>query len=62
MQRGPFSQFPDSLDPALSLIPYHGDLGLDDGKPQSVYELDKSRLKRLQEHRPLARRRSSASS
>ena len=44
MQRGPFSQFPDSLDPALSLIPYHGNLGLDDGKPQSVYELDKSRL------------------
>jgi cytochrome c biogenesis protein len=44
MQRGPFSQFPDALDPALSLIPYHGNLGLDDGKPQSVYELDKSRL------------------
>jgi cytochrome c biogenesis protein len=45
MQRGPFSQFPDALDPALSLIPYHGDLGLDSGKPQSVYELDKAGLK-----------------
>ena len=45
MSRGPFSQFPDALDPALSLVPYHGDLGLDSGKPQSVYQLDKSKLK-----------------
>jgi cytochrome c biogenesis protein len=44
MSRGPFSQFPDALDPALSLVPYYGDLGLDSGKPQSVYQLDKSRL------------------
>jgi cytochrome c biogenesis protein len=44
MQRGPFSQFPDALDPVLSLVPYHGDLGLDAGTPQSVYSLDKSRL------------------
>jgi cytochrome c biogenesis protein len=44
-QRGPFSQFPDALDPVLSLVPYHGDLGLDDGTPQSVYALDKSGLK-----------------
>ncbi|QNN54997.1 cytochrome c biogenesis protein ResB [Nocardioides mesophilus] len=45
MARGPFSQFPDALDPVLSLVPYSGDLGLDDGKPQSVYQLDKDRLK-----------------
>ncbi len=45
MARGPFSQFPDALDPVLSLVPYHGDLGLDAGKPQSVYELDKTHLK-----------------
>jgi cytochrome c biogenesis protein len=45
MARGPFSQFPDALDPVLSLVPYHGDLGMDDGTPQSVYELDKSGLK-----------------
>jgi cytochrome c biogenesis protein len=45
MSRGPFSQFPDALDPALSLVPYHGDLGLDSGKPQSVYQLDKTKLK-----------------
>ena len=44
-ERGPFSQFPDDLDPVLSLVPYHGDLGLDDGTPQSVYALDKAGLK-----------------
>jgi cytochrome c biogenesis protein len=45
MERGPYSQFPDALDPVLSLVPYHGDLGLDDGRPQSVYSLDKDKLK-----------------
>ncbi len=44
MQQGPFSQFPDALDPVLSLVPYRGDLGLDSGVSQSVYTLDKSRL------------------
>ena len=44
MRRGPFSQFPDALDPVLSILPYHGDLGLDSGKSQSVYELDKDKL------------------
>ncbi|HET9858582.1 MAG TPA: cytochrome c biogenesis protein ResB [Nocardioidaceae bacterium] len=44
MERGPFSQFPDALDPVLSILPYHGDLGLDDGQPQSVYELEKDEL------------------
>ena len=45
MARGPFSQFPDALDPVLSLVPYRGDLGLDDGRPQSVYQLDKDDLR-----------------
>jgi cytochrome c biogenesis protein len=45
MARGPFSQFPQPLDPVLSLLPYHGDLGVDGGEPQSVYELDKDQLK-----------------
>jgi cytochrome c biogenesis protein len=40
MDRGPFSVFPDALNPAMSLLAYHGDLGLDDGVPQSVFELD----------------------
>jgi cytochrome c biogenesis protein len=44
MSRGPFSQFPDALDPVLSLVPYHGNLGLDSGQPQSVYALDKTKL------------------
>jgi cytochrome c biogenesis protein len=44
MDRGPFSQFPDDDDPVLSLVPYRGDLGLDSGEPQSVYQLDKDRL------------------
>ena len=45
MARGPFSQFPDALDPVLSLVPYHGNLGLDAGTPQSVYSLDKTGLR-----------------
>ena len=44
MERGPYSQFPDAIDPVLSLVPYHGDLGLDSGEGQSVYALDKSDL------------------
>ncbi|MBA2465550.1 MAG: cytochrome c biogenesis protein ResB, partial [Nocardioidaceae bacterium] len=42
--RGPFSQFPDKLDPVLSLTPYSGDLGMDTGSPQSVYELQRDGL------------------
>ena len=30
---------------ALASVPYHGNLGLDSGKPQSVYTLDKARLR-----------------
>lgn len=41
---GPFSAFPDAKNPALSLLAYQGDLGLDGGVPQSVYSLDKSGL------------------
>ncbi len=44
-QRGVFSAFPDALNPGLSLRAYTGDLGLDDGLPQSVYELDTDRMK-----------------
>jgi cytochrome c biogenesis protein len=42
---GPFSAFPDAKNPALSLLAYQGDLGLDSGVPQSVYALDKDHLK-----------------
>ncbi|KOG28516.1 cytochrome c biogenesis protein ResB [Streptomyces resistomycificus] len=39
------SQFPALLNPVLNLEAYHGDLGVDAGIPQSVYQLDKSHLK-----------------
>jgi cytochrome c biogenesis protein len=45
VQSGPFSQFPDDLAPALVLTPYHGDLGISSGQSQSVYALDKAKLK-----------------
>lgn len=48
MEAGPFSRFPDALDPVMSLLPYSGDLGLDTGEPQSVYALDKDQLEVLQ--------------
>ena len=44
METGPVSRFPDALDPVLSILPYRGDLGLDTGESQSVYELDKEEL------------------
>ncbi|MGI9157939.1 MAG: cytochrome c biogenesis protein ResB [Marmoricola sp.] len=42
---GPFSAFPDAKDPEVSMLAYQGDLGQDTGAPQSVYVLDKSRMK-----------------
>ncbi|MEU6555695.1 cytochrome c biogenesis protein ResB [Streptomyces sp. NPDC046915] len=39
------SQFPALLNPVLNLEPYHGDLGVDAGIPQSVYQLDKTHMK-----------------
>ncbi|KMS72658.1 cytochrome C biogenesis protein [Streptomyces viridochromogenes] len=39
------SQFPALLNPVLNLEAYHGDLGVDAGIPQSVYQLDKKNLK-----------------
>lgn len=41
----PYSSFPGPDNPVLSLIAYHGELGLDTGLPQSVYVLDKTQLK-----------------
>ena len=41
---GPFSAFPDARNPALSMLVYKGDLGLDNGEPQSVYTLRKQGL------------------
>jgi cytochrome c biogenesis protein len=47
MATGPFSAFPDAKNPALSMLVYAGDLGMDNGVPQSVYALDMSGLKQV---------------
>ncbi|HET7173092.1 MAG TPA: cytochrome c biogenesis protein ResB [Nocardioidaceae bacterium] len=56
----PFSAFPGPDNPILTLVGYHGNLGLDSGAPQSVYVLDKTHLKRIpgtgSSARPLALR------
>lgn len=41
---GPRSAFPAARDPAVFLTAFVGDLGLDSGRPQSVYQLDRSRM------------------
>ncbi|CUR54494.1 ResB-related putative cytochrome C-type biogenesis protein [metagenome] len=46
----PYSAFGNALDPRVSLLAYAGDLGLDDGVPQSVYSLRKDGVELL--HRP----------
>ncbi len=41
------SAFPAAENPAVSLIAYAGNLGMDSGPPQSVYELDTAAMHRL---------------
>ncbi|GAA2422122.1 cytochrome c biogenesis protein ResB [Streptomyces glaucus] len=43
------STFPALLNPMLALSAYHGDLGVDSGIPQSVYQLDKKNLKEFKD-------------
>ncbi|MFF4250853.1 cytochrome c biogenesis protein ResB [Streptomyces sp. NPDC001663] len=43
------STFPALLNPVLNLTPYHGDLGVNSGIPQSVYQLDKSHMKEFKD-------------
>jgi cytochrome c biogenesis protein len=45
--QGPYSAFPDALNPQLFLTVYTGDLGLSGGVPQSVYTLDKTDLEQV---------------
>lgn len=47
--RGPHSSYPALDYPALILNAYHGDLGLDSGLPQNVYQLDDSHMKQFKE-------------
>ena len=42
-----FSAFGRAVDPMVSMLVYTGDLGMDDGVPQSVYSLDKSKTTML---------------
>ena len=44
---GPHSTFPAPDDPAVFMSAWDGDLGLDSGRPQSVYKLDTSHMQRL---------------
>ncbi|WBO64578.1 cytochrome c biogenesis protein ResB [Streptomyces camelliae] len=43
------SQFPALLNPLLAVNAYHGDLGVDSGIPQSVYQLDKTHMKEFKD-------------
>ncbi|MBV1938421.1 cytochrome c biogenesis protein ResB [Streptomyces sp. BV286] len=43
------SQFPALLNPVLNLAAYHGDLGVDAGLPQSVYQLEKKNMKEFKD-------------
>jgi cytochrome c biogenesis protein len=42
--QGPHSTFPALDYPALILTAYHGDLGVDSGLPQNVYQLDTKKM------------------
>ncbi|GAQ59358.1 cytochrome c biogenesis protein ResB [Streptomyces acidiscabies] len=43
------SAFPALLNPIMNVVGYHGDLGVDSGIPQSVYQLDKSHMKEFKD-------------
>ncbi len=45
---GPYSQFPDWLNPKMALLAYYGNLNMDSGRPQSVYTIDKTNLTKFQ--------------
>lgn len=45
--KAPVSAFPAAANPLLGLFAYSGDLGLDDGTPQSVFILNKDKLKQF---------------
>ena len=46
-KRGAFSSFPEVLDPRLLVSVWMGNLGLDNGTPQSVYRVDTSKMVRI---------------
>jgi len=42
------SGFPAARDPSVTLLAWRGDLGLDSGRPQSVYSLQTARMRRFE--------------
>ncbi|MEI7476488.1 MAG: cytochrome c biogenesis protein ResB [Actinomycetes bacterium] len=44
---GGISVFPEALDPRLFLAAWTGDLGLDNGRPQSVYRINSDVMKKI---------------
>jgi len=48
--KGVFSSYPEVLNPELVISVWQGNLGLDSGNPQSVYELNTSQMKRIGLH------------
>ena len=47
MKRGGFSSYPEVLNPELLLSAWKGNLGLDSGTPQSVYQLNTAAMKEI---------------
>jgi cytochrome c biogenesis protein len=45
--RGPHSIFPAADDPAVFISAWEGDLGLDSGRPQSVFKLETANMQRI---------------
>jgi cytochrome c biogenesis protein len=45
--QGVFSSYPEVLNPELVISVWQGNLGLDSGNPQSVYELNTSQMKKI---------------
>ena len=48
-EEAPVSIFPAAANPLVGLFVFRGDLGVDDGTPQSVYVLDKDELTQVQD-------------
>jgi len=46
-ERGPISLFPAAVTPGLFMSAWVGDLGLDDGIPQSIYKLETGEMDKL---------------
>jgi len=48
-EQGPRSLFPEALNPAVVINVWKGDLGLDSGRPQSVFQLDTRSMEQVRD-------------